>query len=139
MDKSIKIVKGWFKKANEDLVVATGLLAMQTPQVWTAIGFHCQQAAEKAIKGFLVYQGVAFTKTHDIGQLISYFQGIDQTLRDLLVEASDLTPFAVEYRYPDAARDVLTIEDINNALATARKVVDQLATLIAKQEGEGIL
>jgi HEPN domain-containing protein len=28
--------------------------------------YHCQQSAEKAVKAFLIYQGKAHEKTHDI-------------------------------------------------------------------------
>lgn len=139
MDSSSKIVQGWFKKANEDLIVAAGLLAMQNTQVWAAVGFHCQQAAEKAIKGFLAHQKIGFTKTHDIGQLISFFPTQFENLNELLTEASDLTPFAVEYRYPDAAKGELTIEDIMKAYATSRQVVETLAELIAKTGNEELL
>lgn len=110
MVKSSKIVHSWFKKANENLIVAAGLLAMQTPQVWSAIG-----------------------------QLISLVPAKYSHLHELQIEASDLTPFAVEYRYPDAARGELTIEDITVALATARQVVSSLATSLNQNKSEDFL
>jgi HEPN domain-containing protein len=32
--------------------------------------YHCQQAAEKALKGFLVFHEVSFEKIHDLGKII---------------------------------------------------------------------
>ena len=34
------------------------------------IGFHCQQAAEKLLKGLLSDLGAAFHKTHELGALM---------------------------------------------------------------------
>jgi len=38
--------------------------------------YHCQQAAEKAVKAFLVHHGKTYERTHDIEVLVS---GCDQT------------------------------------------------------------
>ena len=45
---------GWLRKAASDLDSAKGLAAMPKPRRDTAI-YHCQQAAEKAIKGLSVF------------------------------------------------------------------------------------
>ncbi len=44
----------WFAKAKRDLDSATKLAEGPEPYLDTAI-YHCQQAAEKAVKGFLIY------------------------------------------------------------------------------------
>ena len=44
--------KSWFAKASEDLRAADFEFGA-TPPLLADIVFHCQQAAEKAMKGFL--------------------------------------------------------------------------------------
>jgi HEPN domain-containing protein len=39
--------------------------------------YHCQQAAEYSVKGFLVFCDQTFEKTHDIGVLVSLAQRYD--------------------------------------------------------------
>ena len=46
------------------------LAAGKEPLLDTAI-YHCQQAAEKAIKGWLQSQDKPFPKTHDIEDLVA--------------------------------------------------------------------
>ena len=55
MDEGKKsVVQSWLVKAQHDLASAHRLAEGEDPLLDTAI-YHCQQAAEKAIKGFLVY------------------------------------------------------------------------------------
>ena len=46
--------QAWFQKASQDLRAGTLVLGAEPPIVDDAL-FHAQQAAEKAIKGFLVW------------------------------------------------------------------------------------
>jgi HEPN domain-containing protein len=59
----------WLLKALHDLESARKLVAGDDPILDTAI-YHCQQAAEKAVKGFLTFHRKRFEKTHDIERLI---------------------------------------------------------------------
>src|SRR5438445_10667980 len=55
-------------KAAEDESLLDAVLPL--PGVSDAIfGFHCQQAAEKLLKGLLSHHGVAFSRTHDLNEL----------------------------------------------------------------------
>lgn len=54
MDEAKRVaVQAWLLKAQRDLASAKRLADGDAPLLDTAI-YHCQQAAEKAIKGFLV-------------------------------------------------------------------------------------
>ena len=59
-----------------------------------------QQAAEKALKGYLLFHDVRFEKTHDIVLLVSQAMDVDPSFSALVEIARLLTPLAVEYRYP---------------------------------------
>jgi HEPN domain-containing protein len=50
-----ELTQSWLKKAKRDLETARKLAKDPEPLLDTAI-YHFQQAAEKALKGFLVFQ-----------------------------------------------------------------------------------
>jgi len=62
--------------------------------------FHCQQAAEKSMKGFLTSHDSIFRRTHDLDELARACESIDPSLAEVLGPARDLTVFAWEFRYP---------------------------------------
>ncbi len=62
--------------------------------------YHSQQAAEKALKGFLVANGTSYPLSHDIGKLLDLCAKIDSDLDAALSPAVDLTQFAIRFRYP---------------------------------------
>ena len=55
----------WLTKAEEDLFVVNKLTTDEIIATST-ICFHCQQAAEKYLKAFLIYSGKDIVKTHNI-------------------------------------------------------------------------
>lgn len=133
MAKVSSTVKGWYSKANDDLIGARSLWSTSNPRVWLLVGFHCQQAAEKAMKGFLLFNGKRIQKGprgHSIEELSQDVVGLAPELTDLLRQAAELTPYAVQFRYPDAASATIVADDIKRALALAEKVVDEMCSRI---------
>jgi HEPN domain-containing protein len=57
----------WLALAYQDLRVAE--LAM-TEALYNQVCFHCQQCAEKAVKGLLAHQGQNPPRTHRLGDLL---------------------------------------------------------------------
>lgn len=53
-DAKAHLVRSWMIKAQRDLASARVLAASDPPLLDTAM-YHCQQAAEKAVKGYLVF------------------------------------------------------------------------------------
>ncbi|MGD0090275.1 MAG: HEPN domain-containing protein [Planctomycetota bacterium] len=71
MDKAkCEVAQQWLVKAAHDLGTARKAAADPDPYLDAAV-FHCQQAAERAVKGFLLFHDVEFKKTHDMGELVS--------------------------------------------------------------------
>ena len=93
-----EFAREWLAKADVDLSAARVLL--DTGAHADAVAFHAQQAAEKALKAFLVWNQVEFPKTHDIKRLLVLCRSVDAELAHALADAAALTPFGVEYRYP---------------------------------------
>ncbi len=88
------------------------------------VGFHVQQAAEKALKAWLTILGIDFPHTHDLSLLIQKLSvaGIEvASLWDLL----DLNPFAVQLRY-----DILDDEPLDQGSA-----LERVAALLDRVDG----
>jgi HEPN domain-containing protein len=89
----------WFLKAKSDITAAECLIESKSLLSEQA-AFQCQQATEKAIKGFLFWHGKSIAKTHDLKNLCKECIAIDAQLEPLLKLTTVLTQFAVDYRYP---------------------------------------
>ena len=85
------------EKAEEEL---EGIRALRSGSVaaWL-IGFHCQQAVEKALKAVLIGKGVNPGYVHDLVALTRQLKlaGVEEP--EWLSEVEDLNPFAVQLRY----------------------------------------
>ena len=62
------LARGWLLKAASDLRAAKACSAAGSPD--TAC-FHCPQAAEKSLKAFLIFHGINFPFSHDLGKLVA--------------------------------------------------------------------
>jgi HEPN domain-containing protein len=113
-------VRSWLKKAASDLRGADIDLAASPPFIEDML-FHCQQAAEKTMKGFLTAHDRIFRKTHDLDELASACEAVDPTLKEVLNPARDLTVFAWEFRYPGEA-EVPSLEEARQFRAVAGEV-----------------
>jgi HEPN domain-containing protein len=63
------------------------------------VGFHAQQAVEKALKAAIAKRNEEFPFTHDIGLLMQLCQDAGLNLPSDLTEADRLTPYAAAIRY----------------------------------------
>jgi len=99
LDPTEVLVLSWLEKALHDLATARKAAAGPDPYLDTA-SYHCQQAAEKAIKGFLTYHSQRFPRTHDIGGLTDLAIPFAPEVRKWRTAADRLTRYATEFRYP---------------------------------------
>ena len=120
MPPELELVQQWLGRARSDLHIAQGILDMRDPEPAGAC-FHCQQAAEKLLKAFLVYHGVDYEWTHEIERLIQQCAQLDSSFGTLHPDADPLTNYAVRFRYPDEDPDP-SITQGQQALAVARRV-----------------
>jgi len=98
-DVKVELTRNWLIKAKRDLLSAKQLAQAEEPLLDTA-AYHCQQAAEKAIKAFLLFHDIRFEKTHDLNVLLSQASLIDPEFSRHREAGQILTPLAVEFRYP---------------------------------------
>lgn len=117
-----RLVNDWLQKADTDLGVADHLVA-EGALFPSAIAFHCQQAAEKCLKAYLVWNELDFPKTHDIEALLNLVKSADPELADRLKDSVALTLYGVELRYPGDRPDA-TAEEAEEALRLAHMVCE---------------
>jgi len=123
--------KQWLLRAEEDLSNAEHDLLATPPFVRSAL-FHCQQAAEKALKGFLTWHDRVFRRTHNLEELGELCIRIEPGLAAVVQMAVPLTENAAKFRYPDAPYQP-SLEEAGASIATAR---DLLNCVLAKLPAE---
>ena len=107
------------QKAREDLSAAQVLAATEN-QADHVVGFHLQQAVEKALKAVLAHQMTEIPRTHDLGYLIEGVGKSDEDLPAALASSDWLTPWGVLFRYDD---DPAVSLDRDRALEAAAAAV----------------
>lgn len=122
------LIEQWLRKATNDLKSAARLAGGDEPLLDTAI-YHCQQAAEKAIKAYLTYQDCCFGKTHDLSELLEQAMTFLPELSACLDQAELLTPCATLYRYPGDVQ-VPTRAEFDEALAAGQSILERMSASI---------
>jgi HEPN domain-containing protein len=118
--KHHKLVNAWFNKAEKDLITVEHEFFFDDP-VYETICFHCQQAVEKFLKGYLIYLEIGYQKTHELGELVSVCERKDRGITHLKEDADKLTDYAVEIRYPDDYYEIYE-DDAKEAFEIAKEV-----------------
>jgi len=120
--------------AESDLRLAR--LGSADPQIIPGqVCFHAQQAAEKSIKAILLFQGIEFPLTHDIEELLEIAVDHGMVIPEEVHQASNLTPYAVETRYPGFSEEIKG-DEVNNALQIAEQAVSWARGVLSEKKGE---
>jgi HEPN domain-containing protein len=67
--EELEVAELFVAKANADLAAAR-LLATDSVQDDAVVGFHCQQAVEKALKAVVALRSIEIPRSHDLGLLL---------------------------------------------------------------------
>ena len=116
------------RKAKEDERIVALILPSKDP-VEEPLGFHCQQAVEKALKSILAAHRVPYRKTHDIAELLDGLTDAGFTTPQTLLECDTLTVFAVSFRYD-------TLEDFDRSQVDRVRFAGWCRSAIAWAESE---
>lgn len=114
------------RKAREDLD-ALIKLAPDGDTADAIVGFHAQQAVEKALKAVLAASGEDFPWTHDLRYLLERLADLEAPMPSSLHEVRVLAPWAVEFRYGGTIEDPL---DREGAVALAKKAAEWAETQV---------
>ncbi len=123
--------RAWFAKADVDLRAADCDFGA-SPPLLSDIVFHCQRAAEKAMKGLLTWQSRPFRKTHSLEELGEQCLAVCPGLREVIDPAVPLTEYATRFRYPGEPEEP-TLEEAQEALRLARRLHDAILSLLPQE------
>ena len=130
-DPRIELTKSWLTKAEHDLDSAKKLSEEPNPLFDTAI-YHCQQVAEKALKGYLAFLDQPLEKTHDIRVLVQMGIQTDARFSRLMEDAERLTPYAEEFRYPGDENEP-SKEEFDLAMQSSEKIFSFVMDLLSNE------
>ena len=89
-DAKRDLIQAWLIKSRNDLDTARQISSLPEGHLDTAI-YHCQQAAEKAIKGFLAFHDHELERTHDLKRLLQIAAADDGAFLQWMGAAITLT------------------------------------------------
>jgi HEPN domain-containing protein len=111
----------WLRHAKSDLAVAQDI--ENNPDVLpNQTVFHAQQAAEKALKGVMIHEAIAFPRTHDLKDLVKQWTNSGRAWPAALTNVKTLSPYAVESRYPGYIHPISRAE-VRTAVEVAEQVI----------------
>ena len=112
-----EVPEEWLGRATDDLRLAEILIerlegAVPEDERALAAGalFFAQQAAEKAMKAFLVAEGQVPPRTHNVAALAEASAARAPELKPVLAATIKLAGYATRLRYPGAELDVTNAE-----------------------------
>jgi len=130
MDKT-EVLQQWLDKGKDDLRAAEYLSTMHNPTPDEIICFHCQQSAEKYLKGFLFSHDIEPEKTHDLRELLKMCQKYKTEFSILLPKIFVLNRYSVFPRYPNELE--ISNEDMKTALSYAKSIQEFVMKLFDRQ------
>jgi HEPN domain-containing protein len=134
MDEALaRLTAEWLTKALHDLQAARITADAANGPLDVAI-YHCQQAAEKSLKGWLASKSIPFEKTHDVSRLVKQAAQIIQEFNRFATAAEVLTPYVSAFRYPGLSDDVMpSREEFDVALGHARRIYEFVSSLLPSE------
>lgn len=110
----------WLDKALSDLQCARILLTWDGDPMMVA--FHCQQAIEKALKGYLLFRTGRHFDGHNLTFLCRQASNTDERFADYLGDSTMLNNYYIETRYPTDLPFVITETQVHRILNMAEEM-----------------
>ena len=99
MGKQTNMPREWRLLAERDMAVAEHLAANMRPVPTEIVAFHCQQAAEKYLKGVLVILGEEPPYIHDLPELCKLAEKHQPSFVGISSHCTIINQFSVQPRY----------------------------------------
>ena len=134
MESRLSYGRGWLEWAERDLRAAQIMLDNSDA---ANSCFHSQQAAEKALKGFLVFRGKRLERTHSAGDLADSCTLEDADFLTCSVDARILDSLYIDTRYPDDTTQMFKDYEPDEAqrmLARAARIVSLVQSKIPQPD-----
>ncbi|MEG1993435.1 MAG: HEPN domain-containing protein [Oscillospiraceae bacterium] len=88
----------WLDRAGEDMICAN--ILSNDERLFNSAAFHCQQAIEKALKGYILLKSGELVDGHNLTWLCKRAMRYDKEFTKWLDESTSLNRCYIETRYP---------------------------------------
>jgi HEPN domain-containing protein len=112
-------VKEWLQLADDDLYSAK-ILNEAARKSYEIICYHCAQATEKCLKGYLTFKNIIPKKTHDLVFLYNLCVEKDNEFQSIKTICEFLNRFANDIRYPHKYE--VNENDVNFSIDAVEKI-----------------
>lgn len=92
--------------------------------------FHCQQAIEKYLKGYLIFKTGELQEGHSLVKLCKKAMIHDNTFGDFLKDLAFVNTYYIETRYPAIDPLIVSKEDTEECFNIAEKLIGKISDLI---------
>lgn len=114
----------WYDKAQKDLRGAQILFEAEADN--SLVAFHCQQAIEKALKGYVLKTTKELLEGHSLIFLIRRAARFDEEIRKFNKDCAFVNQFYIETRYPADIPDEVDEIEVRECLETALSVLNHI-------------
>lgn len=125
MNSPLDHARGLLARAHDDFFVVSRLAGEVDAPSWV-LGFHAEQAVEKALKAVLSSAGIEYPRTHNLAMLVQLLRQAQQSLPPNADELGQLVPYGVVLRYeelpddePPTCEPIWFVEVVEQTLAWA--------------------
>ena len=115
----------WMERARASLALAKARKAEGI--LLEDLCYQAQQAGEKALKAFYLKRGAAFPFVHSLDQLLAGLEDLGLDIPEAIDQATILTRYAVETRYP-GPYEAVTEEEYQEAIRLAETILAWVET-----------
>ncbi len=120
----------WLKIAKEDLKVSELVFLNE---LFSSVAYHCQQSAEKSLKGYVVFKKQHIIKTHDLYRILEMCLKLNKDFDKLYQKIRYLNPFSTKFRYPTEF-DIPDLDEAKLAIKYAKSILNFVLKKIAEPE-----
>ena len=130
MKPSLEAGRRWLRQAEHDLAVAC---RHSEQGDYSDACFMAEQASQKALKAFLIFQGQRSVTIHSVAQLAEHCSQMDPDFTAHILPGRILDQYYIPTRYPDAIAppavpfETYTPEQGEKAVAAAQAIVSLVA------------
>jgi len=116
--------KEWFEMAKKDIRSAEILYEHDGDN--GIVCFHCQQAIEKYLKGFLIYATGELQEGHNLVRLCKKAMAYNKVLGEFIKDMAFVNTYYIETRYPAEDPLLVSKEDAKECIRIAMKVMEKI-------------
>ena len=128
LNKKKVYIEEWLSFSKEDLDTAKVLLSGEYLYN-RSICYHCQQAAEKDLKAYVIYLDLPLNKTHNLIKLVDQIRELDTEIIGLQNDVAILTEYIVTARYSDDSEPI-TDEESKLAFEVTKRINNYIKSKI---------